>query len=634
MILNSIPIMTILGLVMIGVAVYAGRSYFAHRLIFAGTSTYLGQFLVLTGSVVIASYFAVDLFAMHGLPLFMPVAEARAMTTELRTDYGWIAIIAGTAFLVTGCVQSSRGAMIFARGREELNAKQTQAEIALKESEDRLRIIIDNLPLGFCAKDSKGRHLVVNKVYLERYGMTEEQMIGRTNEELFPDNVASNKASRAQEAAVISKRHLAYREQQKIFKDGKIHSLFISKFPIIDEIGDVIAIGICGVDVTELKDAEDAIRKSEERLRSAIDSLQEGFALYDCNDRLVAFNESFLKINPDAADMPEGGLTYEELLRISIQRELIVDAVGREEEFIRERVEQHKNPTGPIVRQWSDGSWHVIKETKTTEGEIALTHNDITDLKLAEAALIAAKEEAELASRIKSEFLANMSHEFRTPLNAILGFSEMIRNQFFGPLGAQNYLDYANYIHAGGEHMLALVNDILDISTIEAGKRPLQKEAIAVEELLRNCVRSVEQAANDGGIELSLYVPDDLPSLYADTRSVTQIVQNLLSNAVKYTNRNGKIAVSVTAADQDMKICVSDSGLGIPANKLSHVTEPFYQTDASSKLAQDGTGLGLSIVRSLVEAHDGELDIESAVGKGTSVTVAFPSYAKVGPRAL
>jgi len=239
-------------------------------------------------------------------------------------------------------------------------------------------------------------------------------------------------------------------------------------------------------------------------------------------------------------------------------------------------------------------------------------------------ALQEALTETERADQAKSKFLATMSHEFRTPLNAILGFSEMLGAQYFGPLGSGKYEEYAKDINQSGRHMLALVDDILDFSAIEAGKRSLAREAIAAGELLELCIRNVERAADDKGIALSLDVPEGLPPLNADRRAVTQIVLNILSNAVKFTPPNGSIAVFAMAADRGMTIGARDSGVGIQPDRLPDVVQPFSQVHSNPHLTQEGTGLGLSIVKALVDAHNGDLDIESEVGTGTTVTVTFP----------
>jgi PAS domain S-box-containing protein len=254
---------------------------------------------------------------------------------------------------------------------------------------------------------------------------------------------------------------------------------------------------------------------------------------------------------------------------------------------------------------------------------------DITLRKQAEFALQSAMAGAEQANQAKSEFLATMSHEFRTPLNAILGFSEMIRAQYFGPIGAQNYKEYANDIHDSGEHMLALVNDVLDISAIEAGKRPLEKEIFAISSMINDCAKNIGKTIDDKSITFSLIVPDDLPDLYADKRAVRQIVINILSNAAKFTNPHGEISLTASSPNGGILISLTDTGVGIPANRLSDITEPFAQADSNPHMAQEGTGLGLAIVKTLVEAHGGDLRIESEMGKGTTVSVTFPPHGEI-----
>lgn len=249
---------------------------------------------------------------------------------------------------------------------------------------------------------------------------------------------------------------------------------------------------------------------------------------------------------------------------------------------------------------------------------------DITRNKRAERLIVQAKEDAEAANRAKSEFLATMSHEFRTPLNAILGFSEMMRNQYSGPIGSPRYLEHASHIHNSGTHLLGLVNDILDIAAIEAGELEIDKEEVDVADLINVCIENVEPAILQADIEMSFEVSRDLPNIQADRRSMNQIVLNLLSNAIKFTPAGGKISVSAESAGQRLVVRVQDTGIGIPPDRIAEVTDPFFQVQGNPNSPSEGTGLGLSIVKSLVETHDGNLAIESEVGKGTLVTVSLP----------
>jgi signal transduction histidine kinase len=231
---------------------------------------------------------------------------------------------------------------------------------------------------------------------------------------------------------------------------------------------------------------------------------------------------------------------------------------------------------------------------------------------------------AEHANHAKSEFLATMSHEFRTPLNAILGFSDLMRSQFFGPLGSKNYQEYMHDIHESGTHMLALVNDVLDISEIEAGKRSIVKEPIDLGELLSDCIKKLEILAREKNIPISFELEEGLPLLLADKRSIVQIAQNLLSNAIKYSGRDGAVACAAQRVNGRLAITFSDNGIGIPSNQIDRITDPFRRARTDPNVPQEGAGLGLSIVKSLVEAHDGDLIIDSTVDIGTTVTVTLP----------
>jgi len=264
----------------------------------------------------------------------------------------------------------------------------------------------------------------------------------------------------------------------------------------------------------------------------------------------------------------------------------------------------------------------VIKNGQV-DGAIII-HEDITDIKLTESAARSALAEAEQANQIKSDFLATMSHEFRTPLNAILGFSELIQGEYFGPLGSNNYTNYINDIHQSGEHLLALVNDILDLSIIEAGKRRFIKENIDIAGLLKNSVVKVTPQAQQKNIHLTCSIPEPLPNLYADKRSIYQILFNILSNAIKFTNTDGDISVNATADKNKLIIVVKDNGIGIAPDQLSRVTEAFTQSTLDPHLAQQGTGLGLTIVKSLIDAQNGLFDIQSTESAGTTVTITLP----------
>jgi len=235
-----------------------------------------------------------------------------------------------------------------------------------------------------------------------------------------------------------------------------------------------------------------------------------------------------------------------------------------------------------------------------------------------------AKHSAETANMAKSEFLANMSHELRTPLNAIIGFSEMIKGAFFGPLESK-YQDYAKDINSSGEHLLGIISDILDLSKVEAGELDIDEEEVDVIEMITACETMVIGRADEMGVSLAFDVAADLPPLYADPLRVKQILLNLLGNAIKFTPEGGRIKVTGgTIADGGLAIAVMDTGIGIDEEDISRVLEKFGQVRGGHTHAHEGAGLGLALAKTLMDLHDGALHIESEVGKGTTVTVTFP----------
>lgn len=249
---------------------------------------------------------------------------------------------------------------------------------------------------------------------------------------------------------------------------------------------------------------------------------------------------------------------------------------------------------------------------------------DVTERTNHERELRNAKDSAERAYAAKSQFLANMSHELRTPLNAIIGFSEMMQRQLLGPIGTEKYLDYVGGIRESGEHLLDLISDILDMSKIEAGKYELDIGDLNVAKVVRLSVHMMEGKASDVGVKVALDLKDEDIHLNGDRRAILQIMLNLLSNAVKFTREGGNIEVTCTKSDTEILVSVSDTGIGIPADKIDDITNPFEQAASHETRNHEGSGLGLAITKELVELHNGTLRIESVVDEGTRVEFTLP----------
>ncbi len=392
------------------------------------------------------------------------------------------------------------------------------------------------------------------------------------------------------------------------------------------------------LDVTEERTAQARAQAAERRLKDAIESVSEAFALWDRRDRLLLSNQNFrIWFGIDARALRPGS-PREQLLKIA--RLAIAN-------------ETAATDGAPGVREAElhDGRWLQISERRTADGGTVLTAADITAIKRQEAARAKKEEElqqmvsrleqsqselavlarkyeiektrAEAANRAKSEFLANMSHELRTPLNAINGFSEIMVGELYGPLGDRRYKEYASDILMSGQHLLALINDILDMAKIEAGKLNLKFEAISIEEVAQDVMRLMRGRAEEAGLKLLAEVRD-LPDVEADYRAVKQILLNLISNAVKFTPRGGQVSLTATRLGDQISLAVRDTGIGISPEDLERLARPFEQVETQHAKTQQGTGLGLALTKSLIEMHGGRLLMESEPGAGTTVTVFLP----------
>ncbi len=376
--------------------------------------------------------------------------------------------------------------------------------------------------------------------------------------------------------------------------------------------------------VTERKQVEVTLETSRQTLRSVIDAVP---AMVNAKDR----HSRYVFMNRHQAGLY--GVTSEAAVGRTAG-ELVGADYGAYTSALDAEVLRTNAAKFNFEETWIDpqGRLYTLLTTKvplcdeTGQPAFVVTVSlDISERKMAEEERRRALEKAEEASRAKSEFLATISHELRTPLNAILGFADILGHQYMGPLGQAKYVEYARDIHASGKYLLDLVNDILDISTIEAGKKSLYKEKLSVAAAIEECAKAIAGHARERRIKVSAEVPGDLPTIYADRRAIKQILLNLLTNALKFTPTGGRVAVTANASARDTVITVADTGVGIDEGRIATLVKPFERGRPDPYVSSGGVGLGLAITRSLVELHDGTLAIMSEPGKGTTVTVRLPN---------
>ncbi|WP_245165003.1 PAS domain-containing sensor histidine kinase [Stappia sp. 28M-7] len=415
-------------------------------------------------------------------------------------------------------------------------------------------------------------------------------------------------------------------------------------------------IGIC-IDVTEQKQLAEQSRTADLRLRDAIETISEAFVLWDTENRLVMCNSNYQTLHNLPNSAIKAGTPYAQVMAAA--RQTVVSAsptIGSDA----------SDPSSSYEAQLADGRWLQISERRTKDGGFVSVGTDITALKRHEEKLMESerrlmatvadlrqsrqklevqaqqlvelaekyseeKTKAEEANQAKSEFLANISHELRTPLNAIIGFSEIMDQGMFGPLGSDKYREYCTDIHDSGRYLLNVINDILDMSKIEAGRMELKREAVNLGAIVTDVTRIISAAAAEKAITVTSETEEGL-TLSADRRAVKQVLLNLLANAVKFTPDNGSVTLAATHGRMDaadaVVIAISDTGIGIRESDIARLAKPFVQVENQFTKTHKGSGLGLAIAQSLVKMHGGTMEIRSSVGKGTTVTVTLPVEAR------
>jgi len=615
------------------------------------------------------------------------------------------------------------------------------AQKDLLQQNEFFQILIDAIPAPIFYKDRQSVMLGCNTAFQEYLGREHAEILGSIPRDIADPDLADIYTQADEE--LFSRGGKQVYETQVNYADGSRRDVMFHKATFgPDEHPE----GIIGVllDISDRKRAEEA----SQRFLAAIEAFSGGFVYFDADDRLVVCNEEYRSLHGTEACDVLPGIKFGDLLRAEVEVGAIKAAIGREEEWIAQRMDRFRNPAGPFEIERGDDFWVQVSEERLPDGGLLGVGIDITERKRAEEALrdkeqgyhalftnaqvglawtdlatgrvieangqwvemfgyadkpaliegfraadhyanprdrdraisllksdgfirnfetrlkrvdgsvdwvrfdavydevnqiiqsvvtdiseqkklerdvIRAKDEAELANRAKSEFLANMSHELRTPLNAIMGFSQLMKNQTFGPIGDERYRTYAGDVFESGEHLLSLINDILDLSKIEAGSAELRETDIDIKATVEKCLTLVKDRSTEAGLNLVTKPTPEFPALRADERMLKQMLINLLTNAIKFTATGGTITVGWEVADDGrLKIAVHDTGIGIAAEDLPKAMEVFGQIEGSFERHFEGTGLGLPLVQSLAALHGGGIEIDSAVDVGTAVAIWFP----------
>jgi two-component system cell cycle sensor histidine kinase PleC len=408
-------------------------------------------------------------------------------------------------------------------------------------------------------------------------------------------------------------------------------------------------IGIA-IDVTEQKRLAEQSEAADLRLRDAIESISEAFVVWDADNRLVLCNSKFQSLHGLTDDAVKPGTRYEAVVEAGAKPVIRTQMTGER------RAGEHART---FEAQLEDGRWLHISERRTKDGGFVSVGTDITPLKRHEEKLLESekrlmatvadlrssqhalerqteqlaylaekyaeqKDRAEEANQAKSEFLANMSHELRTPLNAIIGFSEIMESGMFGPLGTGKYHEYCRDIRDSGNYLLDVINDILDMSKIEAGRATLDFQDVDLGQVIADAVRVVTGRATEKRLELKLEIASAI-RLKADRRALKQVALNLLSNAVKFTPEGGRVTVRARTVAGSVNLAIEDTGIGIPREALKNLGRPFEQVESQLTKKHKGSGLGLAIAKSLTDLHGGTMRIRSTQGVGTIVLVRLPA---------
>ena len=540
---------------------------------------------------------------------------------------------------------------------------QQKVEVLLDRVKQQNDLILNAAGDGIYGLDIEGRTTFINPAGARLIGWPAEELIGKLQHAILHHTHADGTPYPRDECPIYAALSdgAVHHVDDEVFwrKDGTSFPVEYVSTPIRDQGGEVTGAVVVFKNIAERRRTENELAEKTVVLETTLENMSQGISVYDAELKLVAFNRRFVELFRYPPGLLYIGRPYEEVARFKARRGDY--GPGDVERQVRKRVMAKRDgKRGRHEFTLPDGTVIAANRETMPDGGSVTTFTDITSPKRAEEALRAsqrclkerlaelqdakqrsdtqgkelaaladdlsiARDEAETANRAKSEFLALMSHELRTPLNAIIGFSEIIQSEMFGPVGTPRYRDYAKDVHDSGQHLLKLINDILDLSKIEAGKLELDEADIDVADAIHSSLRLVRERAGENGVRLVTEIPEELPALRFDERKLKQILINLLSNAVKFTPAGGTVTIKTwSRPDSGYIFQIIDTGIGIALQDIPKALSPFGQADSKLARKYEGTGLGLPLTKSLVELSSGSMDLQSEVGVGTTVTVRFP----------
>jgi len=484
---------------------------------------------------------------------------------------------------------------------ETLRRSERRAIVAEEEARKLFRAV-EQSPVSVMITDLRGSIEYVNPAFTRMTGFEREEVIGNNprllRSPLTPGQVYDDMWQ------VIGTGHEWRGEIVNQRRDGTVYWEQMTIAPVKGADGRTCNYIAVKEDITEVRRLRQAVEREHANIRRVLEAILDPIALTDAHGHFQYANPALL-----AQFGPVEGKVASE----------VFDAPAPPETEGADRAEWVAPANGRTYDLTS--TW--VHNPDATHSLLRVFH-DITARKQAEEAVNHARQAAELANRAKSEFLATMSHELRTPLNAIIGFSEIIDNQLLGPVGQQQYADYARDINESGRHLLQLINDILDVARLEVGRVVLREEDLEPAAIVRACLAMVRERAESGQVQVRADLPADLPLLWGDERRIKQTLVNVLGNAVKFTPAGGQVVVTAEEDSLGLMIRIADTGIGIAPEDLGKVLAPFGQADSGMARRYEGSGLGLPLSRNLMELHGGALHLDSTLGEGTVVTLRFP----------